>query len=522
MPYNTSILRVLMTVFLLVPILSIPLLTLQHPISASTSQNNTFKVMYQDYSSMLRTSPAGTKYTYSEVTYNMTADNSTTKTISYDSYTYDVNVGSLQTFSGTITVSVSNFNITVNSEIPQLARVILEEPNLDEELVWAGFTNGTASITGLAYFNSSAKLILEFLNGTGFSNVTFDINRQQNSYSQTVSLQLQKVTLNLSGSFSFTTTIESSHPKRYSQVEFHYNGLNGEANYNATLAYFQGSYVPAMVWTTSTQGQFSTPSISFQAQGYFTGIEFLGVNGTLAGYVSTSYVSTVASSSLSILSGGIDGVSGSVKVIVNPQAQYGSPKVVTKVMVSGNPVIVVVTNNGVMSTANVDLSRNVENGRVLVDLDVNGNGQYVLVFPNSSSAYVRLVVPQSVNVQNVTINGKSYESQVVSINATGYVVFNVSLLKNETVAVFAKNGNSLTQVNSNDYFVDNGKVVVLVDPANTYYVVYGYSPSPLTSGSTMYIIIGIIVAIIVIIAVVLPVSYTHLTLPSFVGSVRCV
>jgi hypothetical protein len=101
----------------------------------------------------------------------------------------------------------------------------------------------------------------------------------------------------------------------------------------------------------------------------------------------------------------------------------------------------------------------------------------------------------------VTIGGKSYTAQVVNVSGSGYIMFNVSLLHNESFAVFKQTVNGIVQLNPKDYFVYQGKVVVVDDPSTTYYVVYGYTNA--SSGVTSsYIITLIIVGIIVVLVLV--------------------
>jgi len=474
----------------------LPIIMLVTPANASTGSTI---IMYQHYSSTLEANPSGIRYSYSSAFYNTTS--SQQEQITYSSYTYDVSVGNLTTFSGQIKVTVSQFNITVYSSIPQLARVLLIEPGLIEEVVWAGFTNASATVSGLAYFNSSAELVLQYLNGSSFANVTIGINRAQTSFSNTTSLLLHKVNLTLVGEAQFTLSIYSTHPERYHKMEFEYQGESGEANYNTSIAYFNGTYVPAMIWYTQVSGFFSIDSFKMEGNVEFTAIEFFGVNGSVAGYIENHFFSNYVHTKGMFVQNTHYAVSSDLKIVINPSAKVSQEKVFATIVISGTPAVIVITNNGnVESTGNVILYHQVhvttKDTLVLVNV-VNGQG-YVVVYNNGTAQPVALVTPSYVNTTTVTINGKTYTAQKVVVNGSGNIVFNVTMMKNESFAVFKQTSSGLVQLNHDNYFVYNGSIVVFDDPSTTYYIVYGYSPS----SSISYVTLAIIIAIIVIIVAV--------------------
>ena len=477
----------------------LPMMLLAVPANASTSSTIT---MYQHYSSTLESNPSGTQYSYSSVFYNTTTS-SQQEQITYRSYSYDVSVGSLATFSGQIKVAVSQYNVSIYSSIPQLARVLLIEPNLIEELVWAGFTNTSATVSGLAYFNSSAQLVLQFLNGSSFANVTFNLTHTQSSYSETFTttspLLLYKVNLTLTGETQFTLSIESTQPERYHKMKFEYQGVPAEANYNTSIAYFNGTYVPAMIWNTQVSGFFSFGNSKLGGNVDLTAIEFFGVNGTVAGYIENHFFSNYVHTKGMFIQNTRYAVSSDFKIVINPSVKISHPNVTATVVISGTPAVIIITNNGVESTANVNLYHQVyvssshKANLVLVNVS-NGQG-YVVVYQNGTAQPVELVPPASVTQTNVTLGGKSYTAQKVTVNASGDIVFNVTMMKNETFAVFKQTSSGLVQLNPDNYFVYNGSIVVFDDPSTTYYIVYGYSPS----SSTPYITLAIIIVIMVII-----------------------
>ena len=456
----------------------------------------THLVMYQQYSSRLTVNPMETIYEYSYSAYNTTGSQTT---VTATRYVYTVSVGEVKTYSGTITVQVSPFGVTVDSQIPQLARVLLVEPGLIEEVVWAGFLNSSGTVSGLAYFNSSAELVLQFLNGTSFANVTFTINHNTSTYSKSVALALREVSLTLLGQSSFTSTVTSSFPQRYHEMAFDDFGVAVRAPYNTTVAYFNGTYLPAMAWIGFGMGNVLVPNFRFTGSYMFTAIELFGVNGTPVAFIENHFASTFHAHSF--FGNHVDYVGSSLKVVINEGAEYVHPNAMVVMDFRGNPVVVGVSDSGVESTAEVGFYHKVAHA-ALVYLNVNNGGGFFLVFPNSSYVEVNAVTPSEVRVTNVTIAGKPYVAQEVVVNGSGYIMFNVTVLRNETFAVFKQTSNGLVQVNPKDYFVYQGKVVVVDDPSSTYYVVYGYSPSSQTSGIGLSNLEITVVGVVVLMALV--------------------
>ena len=456
----------------------------------------THLVMYQDYSSRLTVNPMGTIYEYSYSAYNTTGSQTT---VTATRYVYTVNVGGVETYSGAITVHVSPLRVTVDTQVPQLARVLLVEPGLIEEVVWAGFLNSSGTVSGLAYFNSSAELVLQFLNGTSFANVTFTVGHNTSSYSKSVTLALREVGLTLLGQSSFTSTVTSNFPQRYHEMAFDDFGVAVRAPYNTTVAYFNGTYLPAMAWIGFGLGNMVVPNFRFTGSYMFSAIELFGVNGTPVAFVEDHFASTFHAHSF--FGNREDYVGSSLKVVINGGAEYVPFKAMAVIHFRGNPVVVGVINNGVESTAEVGFYHKVAHA-TLVYLSVSNGGGFFLVFPNSSYVEVNVVTPSEVRVTNVTVAGKPYTAQEVVVNGSGYIMFNVTVLRNETFAVFKQTSNGLVQLNPNDYFVYQGKVVVVDDPSTTYYVVYGYSPSSQTSGIGLSEPVIAVVAVIVLIALV--------------------
>ncbi|QGR19840.1 hypothetical protein [Stygiolobus azoricus] len=484
---------------LLVVLFLIPMFSL-----VPTAQTPKHIVMYQQYMSRLMVTHSGITYDYSYTAYNTT--NEQQSTISYTSFHYAVETGKLQTYTGNIVVTVSPFSINVTSQIPQLARVLLIEPNVIEEVVWAGFLNTTSTISGLAYFNSSAELVLQFLNGSTFANVTLTISHKTSQYVLSESLPLVKVSLQKIGEASFTLTVNSTTPERYKKIHFESEGVQAEAPYNVTVAYYNGTYVPAMIWEGEGQGSISLPSLQAEENVEFSAIEFFGINGSTLAYLENAFSSSYLSHQGFLFNVTFNQVESHIRVVINEGVPYAKAKTMSMVNINGNIAIVSITNNGVESTANVNFYHPVYivYPASLVYVNVSGSGEYVIIYPNSSYVTVSVVTPQSVSVSNVTIGGKSYTAQVVNASGSGYIMFNVSLLRNESFAVFKQTADGMVELNPEDYFVYHGKVVVVDDPSTTYYVVYGYTSASSGVMSNYIIpIVGIIVVLVIVGAVLL-------------------
>jgi len=447
----------LLLVLFLIPIFSL----------VPTAQTPKHIVMYQQYLSRLMTTRSGITYDYSYTAYNTT--NEQQSIISYTLFHYIVETGNLQAYTGNIVVTVSPFSVTVTSQIPQLARVLLVEPNVIKEVVWAGFLNTTGTISGLAYFNSSAELILQFLNGSSFANVTLTISHKNSQYTLSESLPLVKVTLQKTSEASFTLTVSSATPERYQKFQFESQGVQAEAPYNVTVAYYNGTYVPAMIWEGEGQGSLSLPSLQAERNVEFSAIEFFGINGSIVAYVENAFSSSYLSHQGFIFNVTLNQVESHIRVVINEGVPYAEAKTMSMVNINGNIAVVGITNNGVESTANVNFYHPVYivYPASLVYVNVSDSGEYVIIYPNSSYVSVSVVTPQSVGVSNVTIGGKSYTAQVVNVSGSGYIMFNVSLLHNESFAVFKQTVNGIVQLNPEDYFVYQGKVVVVDDPSMT-------------------------------------------------------
>ena len=92
-----------------------------------------------------------------------------------------------------------------------------------------------------------------------------------------------------------------------------------------------------------------------------------------------------------------------------------------------------------------------------------------------------VVKPESVSRANVTYQGTIYNAiKVVVPNVSGVMTFNVTVNGSVVTVLKETPDGELVALNSSDYFLANGRLVVVDDPTQTYYVVTG----PATTNST--------------------------------------
>ncbi len=404
-----------------------------------------------------------------------------------------LSLGSLTQYKGYIDISVKDFNITVNTTIPQLARIIIESYEL-KELIWAGLTNSSASITAYSYLNKSGDIVLEFLNGTNFVNISLPIEVGQ-EYSLNETLSLVKVNVTGIIQTSFTFVIQNNFPRRYqpflSQFNDYLANASAKEGYNVTIAYFNGTYVPAIVWKGegigSIASMFGHERLARNTTFSFETIGFYGENGTLIGYLHDVYGSSVSSFSARAVSYYSNSISGELKIVIGKGVIVKPARALGVVEMNGVPVVVILNNRGeVESTAYVNLSHPVyiRQSGVLTELSLNGTTRFVIVFVNNQTVNVTTVKPVNVTVTRIVMNGTAYSAQRVVVTPSGeYILFNVSLLTNTTEQpiVYKETPSGLVQVNSTNVFVTNGKVAVVDDPSTTYYVIYPSTATPVST-----------------------------------------
>lgn len=438
-----------------------------------------------------------TVYSVTSTLYNNTVSgNNQALHATYNRTIYLFTFGNVKTYSGEIKVTAhTNNTITVYSTIPNLIRVVVESAN-ENELVWAGYSSSNATINALAYINGTGKVILEFANGSSISNVTLNVKVNSTETVQQ-SLNLEEISsVKIQAIQEGQISIQNQIPRRYAPFMFNvnYNGTSwtNSSGYNVTMAYFNGTFTPALVWkglgVIGVQGPFGGGGMNISAET----IEFYGVNGTVLGYV--HIVSVERSMSNSFMGDSqhkADIQFSEVKIVTVKGVKPIHPQFVGKVYVNGQEVIVAGNSTGnVTSTAYVNFTHVVDlhhRTGVLVQISINSTSKFIAVASDNETVNVTTVKPENVSNTTVQIQGKAYVSQrvVVNTNASQYILFNVSILTNNSaVTVYKVVNGQLVQLNSSNYFIVNGKVAVFDDPSTVYYVVYPNETVQTTTTST--------------------------------------
>ncbi len=416
-------------------------------------------------------------------TRNVTGTNASVRVTS-EVYDYAlVSVGT-ETVSGNVTLSLANNELTIESNVPYLSQVVIETAG-QEYIAWAGFANGTFKATVPAYVNGTAEAYLYFLNGSGFYVVNADL-KAGSTVTVPIKATLQSLSVSSVSVVSSERTFVVNEPRRYAPLPF-YLEANGTVysdveGYKVSKAYWNGTLVPAIVWRG--EGSFKHETISFY-----------GVNGTLAGYVSMFFLN--ASSGLMaegfVVLGPKIVRETSMLTIVSVNGKVVKPEFEGETMINGAPVVIIVGHKGeVMSTGNVALSHEVYiNGTkgAIVWVEVNGTTKAVVVFNDNTTANVTVVKPENVSRVNVAYQGTTYNAiKVVVPNVSGVMTFNVTVNGSVVTVLKETPDGKLVALNSSNYFIANGRLVVVDDPTQTYYVVTGpaaaASSSATTSGST--------------------------------------
>jgi len=407
-------------------------------------------------------------------TRNVTGTNASVRVTS-EVYTYAlVSVGT-ETVSGNVTLSLADNELTIESNVPYLSQVVIETAG-QEYIAWAGFANGTFKAVVPAYVNGTAEVYLYFLNGSGFYVVNADL-KAGSTVTVPIRATLQSLSVSSVSVVSSERTFVVNEPRRYAPLPF-YLEANGTVysdveGYKVVKAYWNGTLVPAIVWRG--EGSFKHETISFY-----------GVNGTLVGYVSMFFLN--ASSGLMAKGFVVLGPKivreTSMLTIVKVNGKVVKPEFEGETMINGAPVVIIVGHKGeVMSTGNVTLSHEVYiNGKMgaIVWVEVNGTTKAVVVFNDNTTANATVVKPESVSRANVTYQGTLYNAiKVVVPNVSGVMTFNVTVNGSVVTVLKETPDGKLVALNSSNYFIANGRLVVVDDPTQTYYVVTG--PATATS-----------------------------------------
>ncbi len=481
-------------------------------ITNSYTNNTTYTVEYSKYTSFLQTGKIAFSneiYVVSNTTYYGNLSNDKTVQVTQYKTIYTLVTGESKTIHGKICVSsYANGSLYVKTNIPQLARIIVLSANM-EEIVWAGFNE--SCIRAFSYINGTGELILQFINGTSISNISLEITHSTICKSLTLTLVQVSVSSKVQSISSLMIHVQM--PRKYSPLTqcFTTNGstFSSTEGYIVTTACFCGKLMPAIEWKGLGIGSINMP-IKMGGKANFTTLEFYGINGTAVGYVHSVYLNFESSNKFGIISMGYSFVSGELLIVHISTASTPSKPSMSVIYHNGVPIILGIYNNTIETTANVAIQH-----QVYVN---HARGLLLMLCLNSSIFYVGIihsnvinvtVVKPTVTISNVTIQGKSYLTQIVNISASGYITFNVSKISNENFSVFEQESNgSLVKLNSCDYFTVNNTIVVFTDPANTYLIVYGYSPSTSSSVNSTtttpvsYDTLFLIIAVIVIIAII--------------------
>ncbi|ARM74854.1 hypothetical protein [Acidianus manzaensis] len=473
-------------------VLLLPMVFVYVPQSYAHATDNSFLVYYHKYSSFLRESSMGIfnseMYKVSNETY--IGNSSHVEIKKYTTVYYLTSTG-VEQISGTVNITISrNNSISIYSSLPYLSRVIVESSGITE-LAWSGLTTSSSTINTFAYTNSSSQIILQFLNGTSFTNISINISKY-GTFTKQISVNLAKVKISNEIIYSTTEYLNVQLPRRYTPLvqSFYVNGTNisSQSNgYIVTKAYFNGSILPAIEWKGLGIGNnLDIMEMRGSLDFNFTTLEFYGINGSVVGYVHNVY-SYFSSPNISLFSRFIVNYESGETIIVYVSSDYVTSHPYNQVYFTYNgvPILVMQFNNSVESSANITIFHKVivnNEHANLINLRINSTSFYIVIINNQvhNVALVHAIVKET----NINISGKAYLAQKIEINQSGYVVFNVTALGN-AFTVFKIINNTYIKLNSTNYFEINGKIVVFDDPSNTYLVVYGYtSPSSSSSSSS--------------------------------------
>ncbi|TRM80582.1 hypothetical protein DJ531_12080, partial [Sulfolobus sp. A20-N-F6] len=334
-------------------------------------------------------------------------------------------------------------------------------------------------------------------NGSSITTITIPIKVNE-TVSEKVSLTLEEVNQEqVKTIVTGKSVVQFNVPRRYTPIFFNteFNGTYSNSTshgYIATMAYFNGSLTPALVWKGEgiALGGFLRGQMEFN----FETIEFYGVNGTVLGYVHESTANSTVMLTLGKISVSSFGYFSEVKIITINGVKPIKAEFVAHTYINGLPVVIAGNSSGnITSTANVMLSHKVVVNStlgVLAYLNINSTVKVVVVTQTNSSYNVTLVKPEKIVMANITVNGKTYLSQEVYVNATSQnIVFNVSVINNLTlVGVYKLVNGHLARLNGSNYFMLNGKIIVYDDPASEYYIAYSTPQQTITSTTSSSVI----------------------------------
>ena len=515
--------------------------------SSSTTQTQTFSVIHQSYSSVyLVENVSSSVVSFSLALFEVSSSYSNNSAYSnsalpgsnaiisvpVQSQSYLLGILTGQTVSGTVSADFSGNKITVSSPA-QLIRVILIQGGLAQN-VWAGFSNITSTVSGFGYIDQrlGGTLILQYADGVTVKNYSIAFSPGQTTFATSIS-GITKMNSTSFTSSSTTTTDNLQFPMKYfpAQSQPGLNSTLGQASslnvttsvsisrstYSPTTAYYNGAILPAIRWdldgTASATIPASSvlPSISFLLPFNATDFGIYGANGARVGYNRILYGTGAISLNTTItsLTVNLKGnllFSSNELVVSNGAVNMSGPPSGGIINLNNTPVGLYIYPNGqVGSTADLTfyhaLSMNATAG-ALVWARVNSTTDLVAVFSNNDVGIVNTAIPSSVANATYALSGSTYEAQKVSVNYTGYALFNVTLNEQNTsgITVYKQTSSGDVKLGSTNYFVSGNILTIFDDPANTYFVVY---PTLAPSGSFFTSTLGILaIAVIVVVVVV--------------------
>ncbi|MEM0169045.1 MAG: hypothetical protein QXK75_04565, partial [Metallosphaera sp.] len=476
------------------------------PLSSAFSAQSQLTISYERYVSVFYSNQlhrfhndlvnASVYYYISNSTYTSSYLGHATDVAS-DIYLYQVVPSNeLLTYNGTIKLDLNqNGSLTVVSQIPQLIRLVVNSSSI-EELAWAGLLMNNQAIKTNVYVNGTGSITLVFINGSSLTNVTFPLKVGEQTFSD--SLKLVKIYPSLISHSSEKIEVQQNFPRRYvpehEEFAISNNTITSSANYNTTLAYLNGSLVPALVWKGEGLEMMGLGFDRFSVEGnsnyQFTTIEFFGVNGTSIGYIHVTFISKSGSREFLFNNSSSNLMAGEIKWVLG-KTSIPSSSIKANIKVKDLPVIITITDNdSIESTAFVNVSHvvfanehNYHNKAYLVEVSINGTYRFVLITKDGNIYNVSLAEPEAITITNVTIDNRAHVAQKVLINGSQNVVFNVSPLYNQSFVVYKQVNGTIEPLNSTNYFIIQNKIFIYDDPSNVYYIVYGVTPTSSTNST---------------------------------------
>jgi hypothetical protein len=362
------------------------------------------------------------------------------------------------------------------------------------QIVWAGVQqlSGSFGVNGTAYVNSSqpADIELGFASQQGVIQLSAPLGG-----SVSISATLPEIGFTLSAQSTTTAYSGLRVPTPYQPYPLNEVWVNGSVAATAPMtgvavSSFSGANFPSMVWSINGTTGINVKGRVYSANYSARVSEFFGVNGTPVGYALTSSMFLNHSISTAALTADYQAY-GSLIIVARsptilPQSVSGHVETY-KFSVSGKSVVLVVnTSLKAETSAKVDSEHRVyaEGQALLLYVNVSGNNVYLLVNPSRNlSTLVAQAAAHSEGALNITVNHYVYTAIKIVVNVTGYTVFNFSV-PYSNVVVYKQTSSGLVALNTSDYWQSSGRLYVLDDPSNIYYVANAASAKPVATTMT--------------------------------------